>query len=394
MTPPLTRILWLSDIHFRDVYQSNTLVNDFIDSFISKIIEDFAPNTESKIDYIYLGGDIAFSGQKAEYEQFNNLFLKKILDATGLTMQNVISVAGNHDVRWKEFTQIFWDNKDNLETKLKGKNTFLNENKSKSNFVALFENYRTLFGDLDTTNSGEYSKNRLHGYFIDKDREIVFFLFNTAWFSVSSKIEELVKTESNGEEKLNLLNKYANEYGGQVVGADFDVWDDIDTVLEEYPDYIKISCLHHPLHWLHWDELYDYTDNKGAFRLVSKVVNASDLLLTSHEHVPLYVKPRQFLNGPWHIEAGMFLEDDARFATQADKDKRFPHNRFSVLEVGHSEIKELRYKYSKSGNSGNWKHESEYDNPLPLNKSISKPTQDDLDKKKTDFYNAIKSNYV
>ncbi len=389
MATPTTRILWLSDIHFRDCYKDNTIVKGFIQAFLDRIETDFpAANPDKKIDYIYLGGDIAYSGQTKEYDAFNTVILDKLMTATNLKVENVISVAGNHDVDWEEILQIFTTQGNELEKNLKDKNQFLKNNEA--DFKRLFTNYAEYFATLARPKK-KYEDHRLFGHKIDKKRKIIFFFFNTAWFSVSSKIDDLMLNVKSIEDILK-IKKHTNEFGGQIVGQALMQVDAINEIIDssEYKDFVKITCLHHPLHWLNWGEIYNYTDNQNRNSLLKKILDASDLTLTGHEHVPIYVKPKQTENGNWHIEAGMFLEDDARHGNQqAEMDNLFPHNRFSVLEIGADQIRELRYKYNKLNTS--WKCETGHDHTLPLKPKIVKPlTKKDLEKKKIDFYAAIR----
>lgn len=392
MNQPTTRILWLSDIHFRSEYTGNTKVKDFVDKFIKKIEADFPPES-NKIDYIYLGGDMAFSGEEKEYTELQSVVLKPIQKAYRLNKKHTISVPGNHDVEWEKVLAIFHKNKKNLAEKLKKKTEFLADNKD--SFFGIFSNYHRTFGDR--ANSSSYDDHRLFGTHIDEDKKLIFFLFNSSWFSISSKIDDLMKEVKKSITEILLVKKYTNEFGGQIIGQHNEVMnpDGIRKILEneEYKDYVKIVGMHHPLHWLQWEEVYNFESN--ADFILWEVLKKADLFLTGHEHLPIYVKPKRLEDGAWHIEAGMFLEDNASDNKTTKRAKElFPHNRFSVLEISTNSVVEKRYLYKKGATDAetDWVEMPKHENKLPFkNKQANELSDAEKEEKKKRFYEALSS---
>lgn len=90
------RILHFSDIHFRKSEISTAQDPNF--HLRSELFHDVV-NQSQKLgapDAIIISGDIAFSGDPAEFE-FATTWLRSLCDACGCTMQSVFVVPGNHD---------------------------------------------------------------------------------------------------------------------------------------------------------------------------------------------------------------------------------------------------------------------------------------------------------
>lgn len=99
------RLLHLSDIHFR-TFDGNDYRD--LDADIRTEIELDLRNLRKiygKIDLTLIGGDIAFSGQKDEYDKAD-VWIKKISAITGCREEFVFTVPGNHDVERPKITHI------------------------------------------------------------------------------------------------------------------------------------------------------------------------------------------------------------------------------------------------------------------------------------------------
>ena len=339
-----TRILWLSDIHYRD-YTNNKDVEKLINAFLKAVNADVV---KSKIDYILITGDIAFGGFEEEYNAFQTAFLdplKKIIDVP------VITIPGNHDVNWKSIHAFFNKPETDIENNITKKDEFLNKNQS--DFFTLFDDYVKHFKVKSVTLQDKpfapdsYNGHKLFGIHKDEERKLIFVLFNSAWFCVSSRVQELAKDKTI-DERLH-LQKYTNEIGQQIIGQtimNFDAW---KTEISKYKDYRIITCMHHPLHWLSWNEIHGYDVNSRDNRIVPHVLQYTDLFLTGHEHVPIYIPPSNIFDGAWHLQAGYFMEDNLKSdQSPTDLDTFFKHNRFSILEIQDNTFNEIPYLYDKS----------------------------------------------
>ena len=92
--------LHLSDIHFResDSYDENIVLKSLLEDVERRVRED-----NLQPDFIAITGDVAFSGQKVEYEMARS-FLDRLLDLTELQRDQLFIVPGNHDVDRKLIT--------------------------------------------------------------------------------------------------------------------------------------------------------------------------------------------------------------------------------------------------------------------------------------------------
>lgn len=363
-----TRILWISDIHFRGEYNSNTSeyignLAPFLKSFLDSVKEQ---NENHTIGTVILTGDLAFSGSEADYIALDKLLIAPLREILG-TKTKFVAIPGNHDVERKGVEAIFdkvRNTKEALEVAFKD---YINKAKLlkdyEKNYIKLFENYTNYLkiANINTDLIGSRIGNRLFGYLVDDNTKTIYFLFNTAWFCLSGSIKsigndsisnllegtsitsEVERTElKNKIEKFIELYAYTNENGGQLIGSN--LIDDSEDLLNkiislEYHEYTKITLLHHPFSWLSWEEMYSF-GNKSFLRTI---VKNSDIILTGHEHVPEYIVPSLIFDHSWHISAGMFLNDNIK-STKSLTDN-FPHNRFSLLDIFDNGVKEAKFLY-------------------------------------------------
>lgn len=89
--------LHLSDLHFlapdrRYYAEQSRLLNSLQEDILQVISKGHKP------DFIFITGDVAFSGGEQEYDEAN-AWIKRLLSATGLNESDVFTVPGNHDVQ-------------------------------------------------------------------------------------------------------------------------------------------------------------------------------------------------------------------------------------------------------------------------------------------------------
>ena len=87
----------LSDIHFRKTSGSSVDIDADLRNAILTDIKINAKSILKNVKGILVGGDIAFAGQKKEYD-FAREFLKEMTEQLGIDEKNVYCVPGNHDV--------------------------------------------------------------------------------------------------------------------------------------------------------------------------------------------------------------------------------------------------------------------------------------------------------
>jgi len=97
-------------IHFSDFHfgRKRSAQYDAMGSLINFIRTSFNSNP-GDVKAIFLVGDIAYSGSKEEYINFENDFLKPLLTIPSLSSAKIFAVPGNHDVACDAATPITWE---------------------------------------------------------------------------------------------------------------------------------------------------------------------------------------------------------------------------------------------------------------------------------------------
>src|SRR5688572_23187558 len=94
----MSGITWLhiSDLHFREsqIFDSSVVVRGLLLDLSERV--KFAPES-SKIDLIFVTGDLAFSGSPHEYALARK-FLDKLRRVTHVDKDRIFVIPGNHDV--------------------------------------------------------------------------------------------------------------------------------------------------------------------------------------------------------------------------------------------------------------------------------------------------------
>lgn len=428
------RILWLSDIHYRgDKYYGNRApsrvkerLKILFNSFFDRIVEI---QGKQPIDYIFLTGDIGFSGSYSDYQSFWKAFisplhtaLSKKIKGTNALLPKIVTIPGNHDIDRKDVAQFenFLSGYNSVQSNLEQQYEHFNRKDYRNSYLDLFKNYSQFFSNckgkkghaavewknlfhIDISKQEKYADKRLYGYFVDDERQLIIVLLNSAWFSIGDEFNKLLVNDKLKRIEINEIKensttitklvKYLNErtekhlneilkmkdmiaeYGNQIIGRDLFPIVELKETIAEKPEYVVITCMHHPQNWLSWGESYNYREkpNSPQKGTLNKIIDNTDILLTGHEHVPITKMPEMIdvNDSRWHIKAGMFMEDKIDVIDN-NKDY-FEHSRFSVLDIDLDKYRftEQRYLFDKDRNE--WcllssSNTSENTNYLPLRK--------------------------
>lgn len=183
----MSAIAWLhiSDLHFREsrLYDSTVVTDSLLDDISSRV--KIAPEL-SQIDFVFVTGDIAFSGKTEEYVLAQR-FLNELIRITGVSKKQVFLIPGNHDV---DRTQISEESR-NILSKLGSRhavNELLENPIDRATIMKRFENYGRFFNEY-------FGKEPLfdvdHYYYVEKravaDKSIAVLGLNSAWASSSDQ---------------------------------------------------------------------------------------------------------------------------------------------------------------------------------------------------------------
>lgn len=356
------KILWVSDIHFFKEYKK--LKNDikfqyYISDFIAK--SNLTHTSESPIDYILFSGDLAQQGTKKDYDALWTMLIQPLFDKF-LSQRNIpkpkfITIPGNHDVNWSnsDFVEEFIKNIVPGVDESQRRSNYLSNEREK--FTKLFSDYSDFINGIAKRSNGkysdfifedngrnkikskEYSKDALFGYVIDHDKNLIFIMLNSAWFSLGDNFNNLfakylkkINKHSISLQKIKGILETKDsliEYSSQITGLSFFEYESLMNVIKLYNDYFVVTTMHHPLNWLEWQEQYSYKDSPNANSAkLKEILKRSDIFLTGHEHVPQGVELEKIHNETIHFRGGCFL-----FERQKQDELKLQNSWFSILDI-------------------------------------------------------------
>lgn len=258
--------LHLSDIHFRskefsrDDDPNGALRDDIIDD-----VKRMRAKIGRPADAILISGDIAFAGEKDEY-QFATDWLKNLLcPAAGCSMDDIFVIPGNHDVdRGKTASRMHADARNSLR-QLGGDTAddvlreYLSEPTSSQLIFAPLENYNTFAAQFECA-IGPYDEKHpeLKPYVrrpwtLNDGSTLIFWGFSSVL--VSDRFDAVD-------------NMFVDPMGAQIQRED---------------GVTHAVMCHHPYNWLR---------NGGAFR--GRIESVTSLQLFGHEHTRRVEEGRRF----------------------------------------------------------------------------------------------------
>lgn len=315
MSMQRSRILWLSDIHYKHDDINIVQTKDVTIKNNRERIDKFFESLEKKIrlfspTHILISGDLTFHG---EYEQFVGLYnklLKKCLISQEIRF---IPIVGNHDVNRSYIEEQINSNKikDRDVTNYKARRKYHDKNSSIleagmfNNYHRFFENYVMPRFNLQAELEVMYSDRSTYGIIYDRKYKIFFISINSAWYSWGEKSFN-EKLEIDFREQGNLT------YGDKSIKKIVDTLKEYDSVLGES---LVITQAHHGLSWISHEELY-------SGKYISDLFAKSDLVLNGHIHVP-HNLPNRYREKTLIFEANQildfkmyeFMQDEDLFAT-------------------------------------------------------------------------------
>lgn len=253
-------ILQLSDIHFKKENNSILEKTEKIFDSIKNEIDN------SKYLFITFTGDIAFSGNKIEYEQaslFIEDFKNKISKYNDRVKIEFIFTPGNHDCDFSENQEI----RDMLIGQMVKDSTKITPTFI-STCIQVQEEYRNFTEEF---NSSENINNNVSNNLFTRYEynigtyKIAFNSYNLAWASKKQESQSEIIYPTSQMDKSLISNANYN---------------------------VTISLFHHPLHWLQHQNI----------RLFKELVNStSNIVMTGHEHT-YSVKKEAMIDTTEHIE--------------------------------------------------------------------------------------------
>lgn len=221
----LLRWLHISDLHFH-TKSGARYHEDIVQEELLKEIRRCQKDTEWRPDMIFVTGDIAHSGKKAEYENATTFF-DKLLSEAGLHRDRLFVVPGNHDIdrdRRRGLTR-------KMESQREADDYFCTGNLLHFHKLQAYQNWhREYFGTVpsfDSTCTSQIVRLPIRRRSGNGEIRIGILSINTALFSVDD-----------------------HDHNELWIGRGL-----LRSALPEIEDCdLRIAIMHHPLHWLHGEE--------------------------------------------------------------------------------------------------------------------------------------------
>lgn len=239
--------LHLSDIHFTE---SSTYDENIVLRALVRDVNEQIHDEGLKPDFIVVTGDIAFSGNPAEYALARHFF-ETLLNVTGLARERLFIVPGNHDVNRKLITRgakaigAALNDRDST-------NTVLASREDRQLLLARFRGYAEFFNEYFAGHLTFNDDSYFYTYpFKVNGIDIALLGLNSAWLSESNQDKEkkLVIGEAQTRKVLD---------AALVANAK-----------------LKIALMHHPFDWL---REFDQKDSAAL------LLDNSDFILHGHLH--------------------------------------------------------------------------------------------------------------
>jgi formylglycine-generating enzyme required for sulfatase activity/predicted phosphodiesterase len=213
--------LHLSDWHQQDQYFDRKVVRD---ALLEDIHNRVRISSElAKIDMLFFTGDLAFSGENAEYLLAEKEFLKPVREAAAVAPENIFLIPGNHDLNRDEFELLPGELLKPLINEDRLKN-WLEDKKKQEHLLAPFADFYSF--------ANEYYPSVFGGakLLTHQGKTIGITGVNSALMSGRNK-------GVDGE---------IDDYGKLVVGEP-QIYEALNTI--KVAD-IRIAVMHHPVEWL------------------------------------------------------------------------------------------------------------------------------------------------
>jgi predicted phosphodiesterase len=224
----MKNILHISDIHSStraDRGNSQHNLTRILKGLIQDVKNIAAPDT------IFITGDIANSGDTAEYKQFTDFFLMPLLNELGINIDRVAIVPGNHDSNRKAWKQTNSLVRDQLCDKYSSEMIDQQLIEYTNDKYPPFENFHQF--KLNLTQIG--ARNPIKDTFLYYSYEIDgigIACLNTAWLAHEKDQGRLMIGNHQFDELLKSIKNCKN----------------------------KIILMHHPLDWLHQEDREKISD--------------------------------------------------------------------------------------------------------------------------------------
>lgn len=260
--------LHLSDLHLgRDIYNETVVIKKLLID-----IEEQTRTNQINLDFIFITGDLTFSGQKEEFEYAEN-FINELSIVCHVNKENIIIVPGNHDVARNDISELTKESCSCIKNRELVSEIIGNDGERKRYSKGL-KNYREFL--CRNFNWAKKRKESALSYTINREINnvsISVLALNTAWLSYGA---------GNEKGKIILGERQVRE-----------------ALAEADNSQMVIVLMHHPFEWLEW---FDAQDVQGMLE------RRADYILNGHEHRLDVIGKGSIFGKAFKISAGSTYE--------------------------------------------------------------------------------------
>ena len=243
------RWLHISDLHMRESENAQRK------AVLSAMLEDIRrrSTTGAQIDFVVATGDLAFSGERSEYELVAE-FLGTLVASAGISSNKVFCVPGNHDVQRQRSKMCFRGARTEIQSE-GDVYKFLADGEERKELLRRQEEYRAFETCFLGEKDREYTEDRL-GY-VSKvevdDLRIAIIGLNSSWLSEGGANDEgrLLIGESQVKNAIDIAKGYLPHVVLSLQHHPFDLLQRFDRRpvqhrLEVACDFVHCGHLHDP----------------------------------------------------------------------------------------------------------------------------------------------------
>lgn len=307
----MKKISWLhiSDLHFggHERYNQNVVTNSMLNDLKTTLT-----NKQKIIDFIFISGDITYSGQKSEFSLFDD-FLSELQNITHVDNNNTVICPGNHDINRADLPLMVKDASSKIDNRdIVSK--ILGSKDEREKFLTGLKNYNDYILKRFpwANNSTEFNFSNTINYSLN-DIKISVLSLNSSWLAVG-----------NGNEK------------GELVLGERQVREALDRIDDPH---IVISLMHHSFEWLKW---FDKKDVKG---MLDRRV---DFILTGHEHIDDAFQKVSAITETFYFSSGSLY------------DSRSYNNTYNIVEIDfETGVNTILFRQYNDKNGGVWENSNQ-----------------------------------
>ena len=180
--------LHLSDFHLREsrIWSQDVVLAAMLEDIKRCVVEGMA------FDFVLVTGDLAFSGQKAQYVLFEG-FVDDLAVAVGLARDKIFCIPGNHDVDRERQTMCFAGTRSTLQSEA-AIHSFLSSGEERETLLMRQHNFREFQERCFPTQVRDWTDDGL-GYvsvFDIDDIKITIVGLNSAWLAEGGASDHLL----------------------------------------------------------------------------------------------------------------------------------------------------------------------------------------------------------